>query len=77
VQGRPDPRVEDVIKRSFNVTELVIGESHIILRMPESRKKLADLIKIVSELGAKIGAINIRELTLDDVFLYYTKKRIL
>jgi hypothetical protein len=77
VQGRPDPRVEDVIKRSFNVTELVIGESHIILRMPESRKKLADLIKIVSELGAKIEAINIRELTLDDVFLYYTKKRIL
>jgi hypothetical protein len=77
VQGRPDPRVEDVIKRSFNVTELVIGESHIILRMPESRKKLADLIKIVSELGAKIGAINIRELTLDDVFLYYTKKMIL
>lgn len=77
MQGRPDPRVEDVIKRSFNVTELVIGESHIILRMPESRKKLADLIKIVSELGAKIGAINIRELTLDDVFLYYTKKRIL
>lgn len=77
MQGRPDPRVEDVIKRSFNVTELVIGESHIILRMPESRKKLADLIKIVSELGAKIEAINIRELTLDDVFLYYTKKRIL
>jgi hypothetical protein len=77
VQGRPDPRVEDVIKRSFNVTELVIGGSHIILRMPESRKKLADLIKIVSELGAKIETINIRELTLDDVLLYYTKKRIL
>ncbi len=32
---------------------------------------------MVSELGAKIEAINIRELTLDDVFLYYTKKRIL
>ncbi len=38
VRGRPDPNVEDVIKRSFNVTELVIGGSHIILRIPESRK---------------------------------------
>ncbi|MEM1606110.1 MAG: ABC transporter ATP-binding protein [Fervidicoccaceae archaeon] len=77
VQGKPDPRVGDMIKGSFNVTELVIGESYIILRMPESRKRLADLIKIVSEHGAKIESINIRELTLDDVFLYYTKRRIL
>jgi len=76
VSGDVSEELRDRIKGAFMVSDIVLGKGQIMVRMPESRKRLADLIRVISEHGVRIESISIRELTLDDVFLYFTKRRI-
>jgi ABC-2 type transport system ATP-binding protein len=68
--------LEEEIRSQFKPTHMMSGMGYIAIRIPGAKKKVAEVIKYLMDRGLSIESVSIREPTLDDVFLYYTKRRI-
>ena len=66
----------DLLKREKWVESVKIHNSNITIGIKEVEKKLPLLIRIAERNNIKIKSIDIRKPTLEDVFLYYTGRKI-
>jgi len=66
----------DLLKREKWVESIKIHNSNITIGIKEVEKKLPLLIRIAERNNIKIKSIDIRKPTLEDVFLYYTGRKI-
>jgi len=68
--------IEDELRSSFKPTQVVVDKGYIAIRVQNAKRRVAEILRLLVERGVSIEAVSIREPTLDDVFLYHTKKRI-
>jgi ABC-2 type transport system ATP-binding protein len=68
--------LEEEIRFQFRPTHIVSDKVYIAIRIPGAKKKVAEVIRYLIDRGLSIESVSIKEPTLDDVFLYYTKRRI-
>lgn len=68
--------LEDEIRSSFKPTYLMIDKGYIAMRIPGAKKVAPDVLRFLAEKGLSIEQISMKEPTLDDVFLHYTRRRI-
>ncbi len=58
------------------IDSVKVHDSNVILGMMDSEKKLPTIIKLVEKNKIKINSLGTRKPTLEDVFLYYTGRKI-
>lgn len=68
--------LEEDLKARFKPTHLVIDRGYIALRIPEAKRRVVEVLRLLVERGLSIEYVSIKEPTLDDVFLYHTRRRI-
>jgi len=66
----------DLLRREKWVESIKIHDSNITIGIKEVEKKLPLIIRIAERNKIKIKSIDIRKPTLEDVFLYYTGRKI-
>jgi ABC-2 type transport system ATP-binding protein len=66
----------DSLKKEKWVESIKVHDSSITIGTKEIEKKLPLIIKMAEENNVEINSIDIRKPTLEDVFLYYTGKKI-
>lgn len=64
------------IESFFKPTHLVYEDRYIAIRLPQAKKRVAEIAKLLIDRGVTIESINVSEPTLDDVFLHYTRRKI-
>jgi ABC-2 type transport system ATP-binding protein len=74
--GNYHVELEDEIRSSFKPTYLMIDKGYVAMRIPGAKKVAPDVLRFLAEKGLSIEQISMKEPTLDDVFLHYTRKRI-
>jgi ABC-2 type transport system ATP-binding protein len=74
--GNYHVELEDGIRSSFKPTYLIIDKGYIAMRIPGAKKVAADVLRFLTEKGLSIELISMKEPTLDDVFLHYTRRRL-
>jgi len=74
--GNYHGELEDEIRSSFKPTYLMIDKGYIAMRIPGAKKVAPDVLRFLVEKGLSIESISMKEPTLDDVFLHYTRRRI-
>jgi len=66
----------DSLKKEEWVESIKVHDSSVTIGTKEIEKKLPLIIKMAEENNVEISSIDIRKPTLEDVFLYYTGKKI-
>jgi ABC-2 type transport system ATP-binding protein len=66
----------DILKREKWVESIKVHDSNITIGTKEIEKKLPIIVRIAERNNIEIKSIDIRKPTLEDVFLYYTDRKI-
>ncbi|MFC1721616.1 ATP-binding cassette domain-containing protein [Patescibacteria group bacterium] len=73
---RQDARLEEKIRSLPYVKKVKLSGSAINLTVDDGEKRAVQLIPLVNSFPPTLKSMNLREPTLDDVFLYHTGERI-
>ena len=73
--SKRDPRLEEKVKNLRYAKKMKIRGSAINLTVDDGERRAVELIPLIDTFPPTIKSLNLREPTLDDVFLYHTGER--
>ena len=68
--------LKKILEKEEWVENVKIVDSSLLLSVKHGEEKIPHIIEIAQSTGIKITSIDLHKPTLDDVFLYYTGRRI-